>query len=425
MKIVKMTERLKVCAAVLALTMALAGCTALANASGNVSGNTASGQTGTISVTGVEQLSVTDKDNDTSYDESAAEMISFTDSTGTVKITKAGTYIITGSTSDGMIIVEAGEEDDVHLILRDASITSSTSAAIYIISCDETYITLEGNNTLANGGEFKAIDENDIDAVIYSKDDLTINGSGTLNITSPAGHAVVCKDDMVITGGKYNLSAKEDGINTNDSLAITAGTFTVKVSDDAIHTDGLLQVDGGTFDITAAEGLEATYVLINNGDITISASDDGINAGQKSDAYTPTIEINGGNIKINMGQGDTDGLDANGNIIINGGTVDITGQSACDYDGTAQLNGGTLIVNGSQVDQIPNQMMGGRGGMRGNMGGDPNANGQMPNFDPSSSGSGQMPQMPDGSNPGRQGFGGRGERFGRNQNQNTANTQQQ
>jgi len=418
MKVIKMAKKLKICAVALALTMALAGCTALANSSG---------QTGTISVTGVEQLSVTDKDNDTSYDESEAETITFTDSTGTVKITKAGTYIITGSTSDGMIIVEAGEEDDVHLVLRDATITSSTSAAIYIISCDETYITLEGTNTLANGGEFKAIDENDIDAVIFSKDDLTINGSGTLNITSPAGHAVVCKDDMVITGGTYNLSAKEDGINTNDSLAITAGTFTVKVSDDAIHTDGLLQVDGGTFDITAAEGMEATYVLINDGDITISASDDGINAGQKSDAYTPTIEINGGNIKINMGQGDTDGLDANGNLIINGGTVDITGQSACDCDGTAQLNGGTLIVNGTQVDSIPNQMMGGggRGGMGGGMAGGPNANGQMPNFDPSSSGSGQMPQMPDGSNPGRQGFGGRGERFGRNQNQNTANTQQQ
>ena len=96
------------------------------------------------------------------------------------------------------------------------------------------------------------------------------------------------------------------------------------------------------------------------------ASDDGINAGQKSDAYTPTIEINGGNIKIPMGQGDTDGIDSNGNLVINGGTIDITGQSACDYDGTAQFNGGTLIINGVQTDTLPNQMMGGgRGGMNG------------------------------------------------------------
>ncbi len=362
MNITKMHNRLKICLASAILALAMTGCSQAAVASVNQT----VGQDNTITISDAEELKVTDKDNDTSYNESEAELITLTDGTGTVRITDAGTYIITGSTSDGMVIVETGEEDDVHLVLRDASITSSTSAAVYIISCDETYITLEGNNTLSNRGTFKAIDDNDIDSVIFSKDDLTINGQGTLIVTSPAGHAIVCKDDMVITGGTYELSAKEDGINTNDSLVITAGTFTVKVNDDAIHTDGILRIDGGTFNITGAEGLEGTYVLINEGDITISASDDGINAGQKSDAYTPTIEINGGNIKITMGQGDTDGIDSNGNLVINGGTIDITGQSACDYDGTAQFNGGTLIINGVQTDTLPNQMMGGgRGGMNG------------------------------------------------------------
>ena len=284
-----------------------------------------------VSTSSVEKPDVTDKDKDTSYDES-----------------KEGTYIVTGSTSDGMIVIEAGEEADVHLVLRDASITSKTSSAVYIISVDEVYITLEGNNTLANGGSFKAIDENDIDSVIYSKDDLTINGAGTLNITSPAGHGIVCKDDMVITGGTVNISAKEDGININDSLAITDGNITVNVSDDAVHTDGFMLIEGGTFSLTAAEGLEA--------------SDDGINAANKSDAYSPVLEINGGNIKITMGAGDTDGLDSNGDIIINGGTVDITGQSAVDYDGKAEFNGGKLIVNGTEMTSLPNQMMGGRGG---------------------------------------------------------------
>ena len=407
MKITKMTKRLRVCAVALVLALAFAGCTAAAAGTQGSSGSAV--QNNTAVITGVEELSVTDKDNDTTYDESEAEMITLTDTSGQVKITKGGTYIVTGSTSDGMIIIGVSEEEDVHLILRDASITSKTSAAVYIISADEVYITLEGTNTLANGGEYKAIDENDIDAVIYSKDDLTINGSGTLNITSSAGHAIVCKDDMVITGGTYNLEAKEDGINTNDSLAITAGTFSIKVSDDAIHTDGLLQISGGTFDITAAEGLEGTYVLINDGDITISASDDGINAGQKSDAYTPTVEINGGNIKITMGQGDTDGIDSNGNLIINGGTIDITGQSACDYDGTAQLNGGTLIVNGSETDTIPNQFMG--GGMGGGpMNGGPQMDGNMQDFDPedfdpSQFGDGNFPQGGD-----FQGRGGQGQR---------------
>ncbi len=391
MKIAKMTNKLKVCAIALALTMVLAGCTALTRDETN---QTSSGKTVSASV---EELSITDKDLVTDYDESEAEEIRLTDSTGTVKITEAGTYIITGSVSDGMIIVEVSEEDDVQIVLRDASITSATSAAIYVISADEVYITLEGENHLANGGSFEAIDENDIDAVIYSKDDLTINGSGSLEISSPAGHGIVCKDDMVIASGTYEITASEDGINTNESLAIVDCDMTINAGDDALHTDGMLQIDGGTFDITAAEGIEGTYIIINDGTVVIAASDDGINAAQKSDAYTPTVEINGGSITITMGQGDTDGIDSNGNIIINGGTVDITGQFTFDYDGTAELNGGTLIINGEEVDTIPNQLMGGGPG-GGQMQGGPQMNGDS-NFDPASFGDGDFPEPPNGEMP--------------------------
>ena len=391
MKITKMTNKLKVCAVALALTMALAGCSALSKTEAQ---QTSAGKNVSSSV---EELSVTDKDLVTDYDESEAEEIKLTESTGTVKITEAGTYIITGSTSDGMIIVEVSEEDDVQLVLRDASLTSETSAAIYVISADEVYITLEGENYLANGGSFEAIDENDIDAVIYSKDDLTINGSGSLEINSPSGHGIVCKDDLVIASGVYEITASEDGINTNESLAIVDCDMTINAGDDALHTDGMLQIDGGTFDITAAEGIEGTYILINDGTVVIAASDDGINAAQKSDAYTPTVEINGGSITITMGQGDTDGIDSNGNIIINGGTVDITGQFTFDYDGTAELNGGTLIINGEEVDTIPNQFMGGGPG-GGQMQGGPQMNGDS-NFDPASFGDGDFPEPPNGEMP--------------------------
>ena len=144
-----------------------------------------------------------------------------------------------------------------------------------------------------------------------------------------------------------------------------------------MHAESLLQIDGGNLDITAAEGLEATYIRINDGQINISATDDGVNAAYKSSAYTPTVEINGGTLTVTMGQGDTDGIDSNGNLIITGGTVNVTASSAFDYDGTASFTGGTLIINGQQVDTLPNQMMGGRGGMmgggRGGMMGDPNA----------------------------------------------------
>ena len=141
----------------------------------------------------------------------------------------------------------------------------------------------------------------------------------------------------------------------------------------------MVQIDGGTLNIKAAEGIEGTYVQFNGGTITIQSTDDGVNAAYKSSAYTPTVEINGGDITVSMGAGDTDGIDSNGNIIMNGGTVTVTGNSTFDYDGTAQYNGGTIIANGQQIAYIPNQMMGG-GMMGGNFGGgwgNANTNGGM------------------------------------------------
>ena len=138
----------------------------------------------------------------------------------------------------------------------------------------------------------------------------------------------------------------------------------MSVGDDGIHAVSLVQIDGGTFTISAAECMEGTYIRINDGTFDLSSWDDGINAARKSSAYsTPTVEINGGTINITMSAGDTDGIDSNGDIIVNGGTISVSGNSTFDYDGTAQLNGGTIYCNGQQVTEIPNQMMGGRGGM--------------------------------------------------------------
>ena len=328
---------------------------------------------------------------------SSADTVSISGST--VTITGAGTYIISGSLSNGSIIVNAGEDDKVQLVLSGVSINSDNYAAIYVKQADKVFITLADSteNTLSNGGSFTQTDDNNVDAVIFSKDDITFNGTGTLKITSPAGHGIVGKDEVTITSGTYDITAANHAISANDLIAVAGGaftlsagkdglhsensddetlgniyiadgTFTIKVSDDAIHANTMLQIDGGTFDITAAEGLEGTYIRINGGTIDISASDDGINAANKSSAYTATVEINDGEITIEMGSGDTDGVDSNGNIVINGGTIDVTGNSSFDCDGTAEYNGGTIIVNGQQVDSIPNQMMGGGMGGMGGMG---------------------------------------------------------
>ena len=330
--------------------------------------------------------------------EASSEAVQISGST--VTITAAGTYILTGFLDDGSVIVDVTKDDKVQLVLNGVSIRSSDYAAIYVKQADKVFVTLADGtvNTLTNGGTYTQTDENDVDAVIFAKDDITFNGTGTLRITANAGSGIVGKDEVTITMGVYEITAAEHAIRAKDSLAIAdgsftlyaqedglhaengddetlgniyiaGGSFTIQVKDDAIHATTLLQIDGGTFDITAAEGLEATYVQINDGTIQISASDDGINAARKSSVYTPTVEINGGEITISMGAGDTDGIDSNGNIIINGGTISVTGQSSFDYDGTAQYNGGTIIVNGQQVNSIPNQMMGGGMGGFGGMGG--------------------------------------------------------
>lgn len=311
----------------------------------------------------------------------------------TVTIKNDGTYILSGTLTNGSVIVNVSKEEKVQLVLNGVNITSDTFAPIYVAGADKVFITLSDGtkNTLANGGSFKQIDNNNVDAVIFSKDDITFNGTGTLTVKSPAGHGIVGKDEVTIANGTYNITSSKTAIRANDSIAIAdgifnltagtdgihaenndddtlgsvyikAGTFNIKVGDDGIHATTTLQIDGGTFNITAAEGLEATYVKINNGTITISASDDGINAAKKSSSLTPKVEINGGNITITMGQGDTDGVDSNGDIIINGGTISVTGNSTFDYDGNGVINGGKVIVNGSEVSTLPNQMMGGPGG---------------------------------------------------------------
>ncbi|MBR4545281.1 MAG: carbohydrate-binding domain-containing protein [Oscillibacter sp.] len=309
-------------------------------------------------------------------------------------ITAAGTYRVTGTLENGSLIVDAGKEDKVQIVLDNASITSGTFAALYVKQADKVFLTLADGtvNTLSNGGAFETIDENNVDGAVFSKDDLTLNGGGKLVVNSPAKHGVVSKDELTITGGTYEVTAASHALSAKDEIAVAGGTFTLKAGKDGLHAEngedsakgniylaggtlaisasddgvtasGVLQVDGGALDVTAAEGLEANYIRVNDGTIRVQAADDGINAARKSGAATPTIEINGGDISVAVGQGDTDCIDANGNLIITGGTVSVTGNSGFDIDGTVTFTGGTVIVNGQKVTSIPNQMgMGGRGG---------------------------------------------------------------
>ena len=314
-----------------------------------------------------------------------------------ITITEAGVYVLTGKAKDVTVYVAADKEDKVQLVLDGLAITNGDAPAIYVKSADKVFVTTAGDSALAVTGAFSSDGDTHTDGVIFSKSDLVLNGTATLTVTS-SENGIVGKDDLKITGGTYLVSAQSKAIEANDSIRIAdgvfeltagtdglhaenddddttgyiylgGGTFTIQAGDDGLHATAVIQVDDGQLTIAAAEGIEATYVQLNGGTIAISSWDDGINAAQKSKAYRATVEINGGDITIAMGAGDTDGVDSNGDILINGGTVSVTGNSTFDYDGTGTITGGTVIVNGQQVTTLPNQMMGGRGGFGGGWGG--------------------------------------------------------
>ena len=332
----------------------------------------------------------TGKEESDSADSSMAEseMITLSDNSD-INITKGGKYLVTGSSKNSTIDVET--EDEVEIVLDGVSMTNDDTPCIYVKNADKVTIsTTEKESTLAVTGSFTTDGDTKTDAVIFSKDDIELEGSGTLNIES-SDNAITSKDDLEIKGGilniqctgnaleahdeiefsdgTINITGCNDGLHAKDSddetvgsVLITGGKLDITATDDAIHGTTTVQIDGGDLNLTAAECIEGTYITVNDGNINISASDDGINAAAKSSSYTPTFEMNGGNVVISMGGGDTDGVDSNGDIYINGGTIDITGQSTFDYDGNAQYNGGTIIENGTTTNTITSQFFGGMGG---------------------------------------------------------------
>ena len=373
-----------------------------------------------------------ERDMKQSADLDDAERITLADGKD-VSITSEGVYVISGTASDATIVVEAGDSDKVQLVLDGVSITNADSPAIYVKSADKVFVTTtDSDNTLSVTGSFTADGTTNTDAVIFSRDDLVINGVGTLTISS-TDNGISSKDDLKITGGTIAVSCSSDALEANDSIRIAGGSITISskkdglhaeneddnssgfiyicggtldvtASDDAIHATTAVQIDGGSITATAAECIEGTYIQINGGTLDLSASDDGINAARKSSAYNPTFEINDGYLKITMGQGDTDGIDSNGDLYINGGTVDITAQFPFDYDGTAEHNGGTIIVNGVETEEITNQFGGGGPGQMGGGGGNPGnfpGRGGMPNGGRPGNGEAPGELPPDGGeNPG-------------------------
>ena len=335
----------------------------------------------------------TERDQQQTPDLSEAVYLTVSDGEDIV-IDTEGVYVLSGQAENVTIRVAADSKDKVQLVLDDLQITNTDTPCIYVSSADKVFLTtVSGNNRLTVNGTFTADGDTNTDAVIFSKDNLVLNGTGSLQVVS-TDNGITSKDGIKITGGSYEISCERSAIEAHEEIEISDGTIVVSkcndglhaenddddttgtiyigggslqiaAADDAIHATTIVRIDAGEMVLDAAEGIEATDIQINGGTIVITASDDGINAAQKSSSLTPLFEMNGGDVTITMGAGDTDGVDANGDIIINGGTIRIDGNSTFDYDGKAEYNGGTIIENGEETNTITNQFMGGPGGFGG------------------------------------------------------------
>lgn len=378
------------------------------------------------------------EDLDSSYNESECTKINLSGSgatvsgsgvtveNGNITITSAGSYIISGTLTDGSIKVNCSEKGTVRLILNGASISSSSTAPVVVEEAKKVLVTLaNGTTNTITDKTRQSVDDEDFSSAVYSKADLVFNGSGTLNVNAGYRNGIKSTDDLkvvsgtfnitsnedgiigkdflgikdgkftiksgsdgmkstdtdtskgniVITGGEFDITASNDGVHGNGDILISGGNLTISSGDDGVHADDNLQVDSGTIDIKkCCEGLEGVQIILNDGDISIVASDDGINAadgssssgmgmgdfgggqnggfggGQASSSDSSVLlTINGGNIFVNASG---DGLDSNGNIVMNGGNVTVLGptsdgDTALDFDGAFTINGGVLMAFGS------------------------------------------------------------------------------
>lgn len=222
----------------------------------------------------------------------------------TVTISKEGTYVLSGTLEDGSVIVDAEKTDKIQLVLSGVSIHSQPTAPIYVRQADKVFVTLASGtkNSLSNGGSFTADGDTNIDAVIFSRDDLTLNGSGLLSITSPGGHGIVSKDSLRIAGGSYALDVSGHGLSGQDEVSIANGTFDIVAGKDGIHAEnsedadaGFVYLENGTYRITAGgDGISASgNCTVVDGDYTITTgggsengqqhtSDQGFGRGQKN-----------------------------------------------------------------------------------------------------------------------------------------------
>ena len=336
------------------------------------------------------------------------------DETGSLTISEGGTYLLSGTLTSGQILVDAPEDARVKLILNGVSVTQQGHAAVYARSADKLILsTAKGSvNRLASEGDFIQQDEANVDAALFARCDLTLNGEGTLNISCETGHGVVSKDDLklkdgavkkkkkkkamegkdsltveggsltaeagtkglvsgsaedegsgliLISGGSISVLSRDDAIHSAKTFTLEDGTLLLSSEDDGIHADDTLTVRGGSLTVTQSyEGLEAKAIDISGGSLYIRSSDDGLNAAGGRDGSNgygpfggdPFRGDSSASLSISGGilvvNAEGDGLDSNGSLSVSGGEVYVSGPTR-GGNGALDCGTGSLISGGTVI----------------------------------------------------------------------------
>ncbi|MBQ3692327.1 MAG: carbohydrate-binding domain-containing protein [Clostridia bacterium] len=297
-----------------------------------------------------EKEMFTDRDLSGEYDESEATTITCKDKTFTVSgsgakadsnvltISEEGVYIISGTVTDGRIVVEADEKAKVQIVLKDCSITSSDYSALYVKSADKVFLTLADGtkNTISDGKTYKEdSEESNVDSAIFSKSTFTINGTGSLTVNGNMSHAIVSKDNLKIASGTITVTSVGSAVCGKDSVRIADGTINITRGGDGIKSTNTEKEDKG-------------YVYIGSGKITITSDNDGIQAETTLTCEKAEITLTTGGGSENSSKTHTDDFGGWGKW----GTQSDTSSTSSDEDSTSAKGlkaGGDITIDGATI----------------------------------------------------------------------------
>jgi len=281
----------------------------------------------------------------------------------TLTITSAGTYSLTGSLTDGQIVVDSSDQEWVTLILSGVNIHNEDNAAIFVMNAEGTNIVVaEGTqNVVSDGGayDFGGTGLDEPNAAIFSDDDLTITGSGSLTVDARYNDAIASKDGLVISESTIVITSVDDGIRGKDYLLVTGANLNVTTQGDGLKSDNdedstlgtislsgsMIAINSGGDAITAETTVtitDGTFNLVSGGGSSYFASEDVSTKGIKAGV---SVRIDGGTFTINASD---DALHSNGSIVINGGAFALaTGDDGIHADATVDINGGAIDISTS------------------------------------------------------------------------------